>query len=65
MILIVSNSTITTITSSNNNSNKYIAASSNVGSSAKWQNIIQIYIVEDQELDNKRAKLLNVGQTTG
>ena len=28
------------------------------------QNIMQMYIVKGQELDNKRAKLLHVGPTT-
>jgi len=42
-----------------------IAASSDAGSSAKWQNIINMYTVEDRELDNKRAKLLHVWPTTG
>ena len=41
-----------------------IAASSDAGSSAKWQNIVNMYTVEDRDLDNKRAKLLHVWSTT-
>ena len=43
---------------------KNIAASSDAGSSAKWQNVIKIYIVEGQESDNKRAKLFHFGPPT-
>ena len=41
-----------------------IAGSSDAGSSAKCQNIFKMYIIEGQELDDKRAKLLHVGPTT-
>ena len=44
--------------------NKNIAASSDAGSSTKWQNTINMYTVEDRDLDNKRAKLLHVWSTT-
>ena len=51
----------------NNNLQKQdlnIAASSDAGSSAKWQHIINMYTVEDRDLDNKRAKRLHVWPST-
>ena len=49
---------------SNNYNSINIAASNDAGSSAKWQNIINMYTVEDRDLDSKRAKLLHVWPTT-